>query len=194
MSGNVIQNCINVIDLIYEEYNTSKLPKFIKKRKLNKRLKEMERLINGLTKNQSIVTSKLIYDYVYILATTMAPFTQYRSCTHASIASISSGNHAVAFFNIPLHDSEVASAIISITSEDISTCCIEYAYVKDGDPLFTFIEKDVKGLIYTNSIEDIDNGDITNKFRFTKDIIAKNIASDIDIYLKNIMRGKKDDE
>lgn len=187
MSGNIIQNCITLSNHIYEEYNTSKLPKFIKKRKLNKRLKELESLINWFTNNQSLVLSKLVCDYAYVLASSSSNF---RSCKNAMINLDGNGE---AIFNIILNDSENITVIITPQDKDPSLCFVKYVYIADSNIKFTFIEKDVKAFIYTNSIEDIDYQDLNSKFKFTKDIVAKTIISDIDIYLKNIMRGKQDE-
>ena len=192
MTRNIIQEFIDVVDGMKHEYETSKAPKFIRKIKYNKRRKYILNLINTITDGRTKVSSRVVCNYAYILATTNPPLGKYKNCIKAVTVNDVTGT---SIFETSISASDTVITAVYPTTDDGSKCSIEYTYASSGKTLFSFVEDDKKSIIYFGVYDE--DGKSEDDYLdlaaiFAKEASAKTIIFDINSYLNDLLneRGK----
>lgn len=142
----------NILDIRYsikEEYNNSKLPKFIK----NIIFKRKEKILNANIDKLANITalhSELIDDYLeHIYKYTITPkstITSYKSCVKCHRGKF---NRLVATFQFPLEDG--CNEIVILSPADDMTYNVSYMFVKNGKNKSSFVDDHVVYFIYKDS-------------------------------------------
>lgn len=187
MHNNIIQSFEDIVNDIMEDYNSSKLPKYFKKAKLNNRIEILYSKLNDLTKGHSCIDTSIICDYANILAKSENPFGQYLHCKRA----ISTDNTAISIFEVNINENDIAMIYINPDNEDGSLCTINYSYISNGRAILSFTENKIS-ILYDSDIY-VDgkmSNDISEQGRIIKDYAARCIISDIDSYIKECIIKK----
>lgn len=175
---NIIQQFINASNNIVKYYNNSRVPKYFKDQKLNRKRSDLLKELDKLFKYQSSPV-KIITDYALVLTDNYKPFGSHLNCRRSIKVTSSS---AVCIFEFKLDNDNNLVVSFDPANDDGSLCNINYAYISNGKPKLSFTDTGIYMIRYFDITLSDDN--IADYLRSET---AKYIIKDITDYLKPII-------
>ena len=173
---------------IVDEYKLSKSFKSLKKRKAIRRREELLKDIDKLTKDKTCIPIEIIVEYGNLLADNFKPFGQYAHCRRV----VKSGESVIMVFEFNLTEDDVAVVSIHPMNIDGSVALINYAYLKNKIPLFSFTDTNITILKSDNDAIILSNAEsqddyISERSTMVRNFTSKCIIEDITNYLKSMI-------
>ncbi len=184
----LLSDIINTSKDIVAEYKNGKSFKSLRKRKAHNRREGLLRDIDKLTKDKTCIPVEVVLEYGMILADNFKPFGQYSHCRRA----VKSGNTVTIIFEFNLTEEDIAIVSIHPANIDGNVAIVNYSYLKNKVPSFSFTDNNITILKTDNEVSlqshaKSAEGFISERGAVVRNFTSKCIIDDITEYLKSII-------
>lgn len=183
-----INNLIDIMRSIYEEYRESKLPRFIKQRIYDKRKKRVYEIIKTLS-NRNCLSTEILIEYLQNIYLEFPPFGEFQH-TKAVHTKEEIGESFTATIEVPMRQSDTDYMIIChiyYTKEDHSLMGIYNCMdINKRQKVFSFTDPNMRGMIAINSevSHKTHMFDVSIEGDIMRNCFIETMVRDIDQYLR----------